>query len=322
MAQDTPSATTPAALASTPTLEAGDTTTLATEAANPASQNLDQLSPLEIVELMNAEDAKVAEAVRLELPQIARAVEAIQARLSQGGRLVYMGAGTSGRLGVLDAAECPPTFDTSPEQVVGWMAGGPTALVSAVEAAEDDPDLARQDAISLNLSNADALVGLTASGRTPYVLGALAYAREVGAVAIAVTCNRPSAVEEIADITIAPVTGPEVLAGSTRLKAGTAQKMVLNMLTTATMVGLGKTYGNLMVDMRPTNAKLRRRAARIVAQATGATENAALEMLTLCNGETRTAIVALLAVVSPEVARTRLAKAGGFVRKALVENRA
>jgi N-acetylmuramic acid 6-phosphate etherase len=266
---------------------------------------------------MNSEDARVPEAVRKVLPQIARAVEVITERLQKGGRLIYMGAGTSGRLGVLDAAECPPTFNTSPDQVLGLIAGGPNAMVNAAEAAEDDPELGRRDAIQINLDKNDALVGLAASGRTPYVIGALQYAREVGAAALAVTCNSPSALEEVADITIAPVTGPEVLAGSTRLKAGSAQKMVLNMLSTATMVRLGKTYGNLMVDMRPTNAKLRRRAARIVAEATGQDEVSALEALEQCGGETRTAIVALLAGVSPPEARERLRQAGGFVRRAI-----
>jgi N-acetylmuramic acid 6-phosphate etherase len=300
-----------------PRLEAVDTISLATEASNPASRNLDQLSALEIVSLMNSEDARVPEAVRKVLPQIAQAVEVITERLQKGGRLIYMGAGTSGRLGVLDAAECPPTFNTSPDQVLGLIAGGPNAMVNAAEAAEDDPELGRRDAIQINLSKNDALVGLAASGRTPYVIGALQYAREVGAAALAVTCNSPSALEEVADITIAPVTGPEVLAGSTRLKAGSAQKMVLNMLSTATMVRLGKTYGNLMVDMRPTNAKLRRRAARIVAEATGQDEVSALEALEQCGGETRTAIVALLAGVSPPEARERLRQAGGFVRRAI-----
>lgn len=300
-----------------PRLEAVDTVSLATEASNPASRNLDQLSAHEIVNLMNSEDATIAEAVRKVLPQIGQAVVVITERLQRGGRLVYMGAGTSGRLGVLDAAECPPTFNTSSEQVLGLIAGGLGALVSAAEAAEDDPELGRKDAVRINLSEKDALVGLAASGRTPYVIGALQYAREVGAAAIAVTCNSPSALEEVAEITIAPVTGPEVLAGSTRLKAGSAQKMVLNMLSTATMVRLGKTYGNLMVDMRPTNAKLRRRAARIVAEATGQDENSALEALEKCGGETRTAIVALMAGVTPQEARERLGKAGGFVRKAI-----
>lgn len=300
-----------------PPLEAVDTISLATEASNPASRNLDQLSALEIVSLMNSEDTRVPEAVRKVLPQIAQAVEVITERLQKGGRLIYMGAGTSGRLGVLDAAECPPTFNTSPDQVLGLIAGGPHAMVNAAEAAEDDPELGRQAAIQINLSENDALVGLAASGRTPYVIGALQYAREVGAAALAVTCNSPSALAEVADITIAPVTGPEVLAGSTRLKAGSAQKMVLNMLSTATMVRLGKTYGNLMVDMRPTNAKLRRRAARIVAEATGQDETSALEALEQSGGETRTAIVVLLAGVSPQVARERLRQAGGFVRQAI-----
>jgi N-acetylmuramic acid 6-phosphate etherase len=298
-------------------LEAVDTVSLATEASNPASHNLDQLSAFRIVELMNDEDGKVAGAVRKTLPQIAQAVEVITARMQKGGRLIYMGAGTSGRLGVLDAAECPPTFNTSPDQVLGLIAGGPNAMVNAAEAAEDDPALGRQDAAAIGLTENDIVVGLAASGRTPYVIGALQYAREVGAAAIAVTCNSPSALAEVAEITIAPVTGPEVLAGSTRLKAGTAQKMVLNMLSTATMVRLGKTYGNLMVDMRPTNAKLRRRAARIVASATGQDEVAAMEALEASGGETRTAIVALLAGVTPDAARERLRQANGFVRKAI-----
>lgn len=305
------------AAANQPQLEAVDTVSLATEASNPASRNLDQLSASQIVELMNDEDGKVAGAVRKTLPRIAQAVEVITARMQKGGRLVYMGAGTSGRLGVLDAAECPPTFNTSPDQVLGLIAGGPNAMVNAAEAAEDDPALGRQDAASIGLTENDIVVGLAASGRTPYVIGALQYAREVGAAAIAVTCNSPSALEEVAEITIAPVTGPEVLAGSTRLKAGTAQKMVLNMLSTATMVRLGKTYGNLMVDMRPTNAKLRRRAARIVAEATGQDEMAAMEALEASGGETRTAIVSLLAGVTPDTARERLRQANGFVRKAL-----
>ncbi len=298
-------------------LEAPDTQGLATEASNPASHNLDQLSPRQILELMNAEDSTVAGAVRLILPEITRAVEAIVECLQSGGRLIYMGAGTSGRLGVLDAAECPPTFNTSPELVVGRIAGGTLALVSAVEAAEDDQELGRQDAINLKLSPSDALVGLSASGRTPYVIGALTYAQKIGALAIGLTCNRPSAIEQIAQITLAPVTGPEVLSGSTRLKAGTAQKMVLNMLSTATMVRLGKTYGNLMVDMHPTNAKLRRRAARIVAESTGVDDPSALTMLIACNNEPRTAIVALLGGFSPAEARDRLAATGGLVRKAL-----
>ena len=305
------------AAANQPRLEAVDTVSLATEASNPASRNLDQLSALQIVTLMNDEDAKGAGAVRKVLPQVAQAVEVITERMQRGGRLIYMGAGTSGRLGVLDAAECPPTFNTSPEQVLGLIAGGTNALVSAAEAAEDDPQLGRQDARNINLSEKDIIVGLAASGRTPYVIGALQYAREIGAAAIAVTCNSPSALEEVAEITIAPVTGPEVLAGSTRLKAGSAQKMVLNMLSTATMVRLGKTYGNLMVDMRPTNAKLRRRAARIVAEATGQDESVAMDALERSGGETRTAIVALLTGVAPAEARERLSKAGGFVRKAL-----
>ena len=296
---------------------ADDTAALATEATNPASRNLDQLDALGIVRLMSAEDATVAVAVARELEPIAAAVEAITQRMQAGGRLVYIGAGTSGRLGVLDAAECPPTFNTPPEQVVGIIAGGSAAITTAIEGVEDSAEQGRHDVAVFGLSANDSLIGLAASGRTPYVVGALTYAREVGALAVAVTCNSPSAIGAVADITIAPVTGAEVVAGSTRLKAGTAQKMVLNMLSTAVMVRLGKTYGNLMVDVRPTNAKLRRRAVRIVVEATGVTEDAAQTALTASDEDVKGAIVALLADVSPDDARARLLRAGGIVRAAL-----
>jgi N-acetylmuramic acid 6-phosphate etherase len=290
---------------------------LATEAVNPASADLDTLNPLDIARLMNAADASVAGAVARQLPQIAAAIEGISARLAAGGRLIYMGAGTSGRLGVLDAAECPPTFSTPPGQVVGWIAGGPLALTHSIEGAEDDPEQGQIDARQLDLSPADALVGIAASGRTPYVQGALRYAREVGALAIALACNADPLIGQDADIVIAVETGPEVVSGSTRLKAGTAQKMVLNTLSTGTMVRLGKTYGNLMVDVQPTNAKLRRRAARIVELATGLDAPEAARLLAACDGETKTAIVAALAGLPPAEARARLAAAGGVVRRAL-----
>jgi N-acetylmuramic acid 6-phosphate etherase len=290
---------------------------LATEGINPASAAIDTLNPLEIARLMNQADASVAGAVARQLPQIAVAMAAIAARLAAGGRLIYLGAGTSGRLGVLDAAECPPTFSTPPGLVVGWIAGGPSALTNSIEGAEDDPARGRADARQLNLGPTDALVGIAASGRTPYVRGALQYAQEVGALAVALACNADPLIGADADITIAVETGPEVISGSTRLKAGTSQKMVLNMLSTGTMVLLGKTYGNLMVDVQPTNAKLRRRAVRIVETATGlATPDAAL-LLAACGEETKTAIVAALAGVPPEEARARLARAGGVVRRAL-----
>jgi N-acetylmuramic acid 6-phosphate etherase len=290
---------------------------LATEGINPASTGIDTLTPLEIARLMNQADAGVAGAVARQLPQIAQAIAAIAARLAAGGRLIYLGAGTSGRLGVLDAAECPPTFSTPPGLVVGWIAGGPGALTTSIEGAEDDPERGRADARHLQLGPGDALVGIAASGRTPYVRGALQYAQEVGALTVALACNADPVIGQHADITIAVETGPEVISGSTRLKAGTAQKMVLNMLSTGTMVLLGKTYGNLMVDVQPTNAKLRRRAVRIVETATGLATPEAARLLAACGDETKTAIVAALAGVPPEEARVRLARAGGVVRQAL-----
>ncbi len=291
--------------------------TLETERVNPATAALDRMSPLEIVHAMNAADATVAGAVGHELPRIARAVEDIAARLRQGGRLIYIGAGSSGRMGVLDAVECPPTFNTPPDQVIGCMAGGADTFARAVEGLEDDAGTGRADVARLDVGARDALVGIAASGRTPYVLGAVACARERGALTIGLTCNAGTPLAEGVDITIAPLTGPEVVAGSTRLKAGTAQKMVLNMLSTGTMVLLGKTYGNLMVDVRASNEKLRRRAARIVAEATGLDEGTAAALLRAADDEPRTAIVAALAGVTPAAARERLAARGGSVRAAL-----
>jgi len=292
---------------------------LETEKANPATATLDRMSPLEIVQALNAADATVAGAVALELPRIARAVEEIATRLRQGGRLIYIGAGSSGRMGVLDAVECPPTFSTASGQVVGWMAGGLDAFARAAEEIEDSATAGRGDAAWLGVGACDALVGIAASGRTPYVLGAIDYAREQGALTVGLACNRGIPLEERVDIMIAPLTGPEVVAGSTRLKAGTAQKMVLNMLSTGAMVRLGKTYGNLMVDMRASNEKLRRRAARIVAGATGLDEAEAATLLRTADGEARTAIVAARAGVTPAAARERLAAHGGSVHAALRE---
>jgi N-acetylmuramic acid 6-phosphate etherase len=289
---------------------------LATEGINPASTGIDRMTPLELARVMNDADATVAPAVAQQLPQIAAAIAAITDRLAAGGRLIYMGAGTSGRLGVLDASECPPTFNTPPEQVIGWIAGGPAALTTSIEAVEDDPDLGRADAARQQIGAGDVLVGIAASGRTPYVLGALTYAREVGALTVALACNADPPIGRAADITIAVETGPEIVNGSTRLKAGTAQKMVLNMLSTGVMIRLGKTYGNLMVDVQLTNAKLRRRAVAIVETVTGlATEDAAA--LLAAAGDTKTALVAALAGVPPAVARERLRAAGGVVRRAL-----
>jgi N-acetylmuramic acid 6-phosphate etherase len=291
--------------------------TLATEQANPATTNIDHSSPLDIVRLMNAEDAKVAVAVQQELPHIARAIEGISARLRQGGRLIYMGAGTSGRLGVLDASECPPTFSVSAELIIGKLAGGQGAFVQAIEEAEDSFETGQHDAEQLHITAQDAVVGITASGRTPYVLGATTYARQQHALTIGLACNKRTPLEAQVDIMIAPETGPEVIAGSTRLKAGTAQKMVLNMLSTGTMIMLGKTFKNLMVEVQATNHKLRRRASKIVQLATGLAPDAADTLLQASNGETKTAILSHLALLTPEQARAHLQAHGDVLRDAL-----
>jgi N-acetylmuramic acid 6-phosphate etherase len=288
-----------------------------TEERNPLTRDIDTLSTLDMLNLINAEDQKVALSVRDELPNIAAAVDAITARMQRGGRLIYIGAGTSGRLGVLDASECPPTFGTLPELVVGLIAGGLAALTDAVEGAEDDREGGAADIAELDANENDSVIGIAASGRTPYAFGGLHEAKKRGALTVSITCNRPSPLEELAEIGIAPVVGPEVISGSTRLKAGTAQKMVLNMISTAVMIRLGKTYTNLMVDVQPTNAKLRQRARRIVAEATGLDLQRATKILSACNGEVKTAIVAVLAGISPELARIRLHKTGGYVRKAI-----
>ncbi|MFO0796544.1 MAG: N-acetylmuramic acid 6-phosphate etherase [Gemmataceae bacterium] len=293
---------------------------LQTEARNPASAGLDELSAYQFVRLMAVEDAKVAAAVESQAAAIARAVEVVSERMKAGGRLVYVGAGTSGRLGVLDASECPPTFNAPPGLVVGVIAGGPTALTRAVEGAEDHPETAATDLAAVQLSAADVLVGIATSGRTPYVLGAVEYARQLGAFTVGLSCNPDSELIPKVDLAITPVVGPEVLSGSTRLKAGTATKLVLNMLSTGAMVRLGKTFGNLMVDLRATNAKLRYRTNRIVREATGLDHDAADALLARCNGELKTALVAQLAGLEPDGARARLTAAGGRVRAAVGAN--
>lgn len=290
---------------------------LVTEQINTASAAIDQMTPLQIVQLMNAEDASVAAAVARELPAIARAVEAIADRLRNGGRLISIGAGTSGRLGALDAVECPPTFDVAPDRIIGVIAGGSFALAQSAEDLEDSADAGRADIERLGVSSADALIGITASGRTPYVLGAVTSAGARGTLVIGLTCNTDTPLHSAADIVIAPGVGPEIIAGSTRLKAGTAQKMVLNMLSTATMVLLGKTYGNLMVDVRATNVKLRERALAILAQATGLARGECEARLTAANDELKTAILAARANVTPEEAEARLARHGDVLRAAL-----
>jgi len=290
---------------------------LTTEARNPASEDLDELSPRAIVELINVEDARVAEAVGQEAATIAKAVEVIAHRLGNGGRLVYIGAGTSGRLGILDAAECPPTFNSDPAQVVGIIAGGPKAMLRAVEGAEDSPDLAKEDLRNIDLCSQDVVVGIATSGRTPYVLGGLDYARSQGAYAIGISCNRDGVIASRADLSIAPVVGPEVVSGSTRMKAGTATKMVLNTLTTGAMVLIGKTYGNLMVDLQATNTKLTERTKRILCDLTDLAPEQAAELLKQCDGELKTAIVARRLGYSPTAAREQLVAATGHLRKAL-----
>jgi len=294
-----------------------DLTALATEARNPRTTELDALSTLDLVTAMNDEDRTVADAVQRELPRIAAAVDAIAARMHKGGRLFYVGAGTSGRLGVLDAVECPPTFSATTEQVQGLIAGGAGAFLQAVEGAEDSTTLGPADLQARGLGSKDVVVGIAASGRTPYVLGALAFAKSVGALTVAVVCNAGSPVAAAAELPIEAVTGPEVLTGSTRLKAGTATKLVLNMLSTGAFVRLNKVYGNLMVDVQTTNAKLKARAVRIVAEAVACNETLAQQLLDQCDGEVKAAIVVGRKRVAPAVARTLLLTHDGSVRDAL-----
>jgi N-acetylmuramic acid 6-phosphate etherase len=290
---------------------------LETEQRNPRTAELDSLSVRDLVQALHAENFTVAEAVAQVLPQVAQAVEVIVTRLEQGGRLFYVGAGTSGRLGVLDASECPPTFGVPKTLVQGIIAGGDVALRDSIEGAEDSPQSGAEDLKARGVGAKDVVVGIAASGRTPYVLGALEAAKACGAATIAVTNVSYSRMAEVAEITIAAVTGAEPITGSTRLKAGTAQKMVLNLLTTATMTRLGKVYGNLMVDVRATNAKLRDRAARIVMAATETSRAEAEALLNAAQGEVKTAIVMRLANLDATAAQIRLAQAGGWVRRAL-----
>ena len=288
---------------------------IATEQRNPNTTHIDTLSTLEMVRLINQEDQKVALAVAQVAPEIARAIDVITRQLSQGGRLFYAGCGTSGRLGILDAVECPPTYSTDPELVQAIIAGGYPAIFRAVEGAEDDFDLGRRDLQERGFAPQDVLVGLAASGRTPYVLGAMGYARELGAAVIAVTCCPGSEVDQMADIGIAPTPGAEVITGSTRMKSGTAQKMVLNMLSTGTMIKLGKVYGNLMVDVKPSNEKLIRRCVTIVREAVGCEEDQAVSALEACGYRPKVAIVMLLKKIDAEQARELLEQAQGRIAR-------
>ncbi|MFE9820733.1 N-acetylmuramic acid 6-phosphate etherase [Streptomyces sp. NPDC005791] len=291
--------------------------TLTTEAFRPEFAEIDQLPTREIARIMNGEDTTVPAAVAEKLPQIAAAIDATAERMARGGRLIYAGAGTAGRLGVLDASECPPTFNTDPSEVVGLIAGGPSAMVKAVEGAEDSTELAAADLDGLDLTADDTVVGISASGRTPYAVGAVEHARTKGALTIGLSCNADSALAEAAEHGLEIVVGPELLTGSTRLKAGTAQKLVLNMLSTITMIRLGKTYGNLMVDVRASNEKLRARSRRIVSLATGACDQEIEAALAATDGEVKDAILTILGGVDGPTAATLLAESHGHLRAAL-----
>ncbi len=290
---------------------------LTTETRNNKTMNLDEMSIVELLTVMNEEDAKVADAVKVEIPHIAKAVETIISAKMNGGRLIYLGAGTSGRIGLLDAVECPPTFGTDSSEVVGLIAGGEKAFIKAVEGAEDKAELGVSDLKSINLSSNDVVVGIAASGRTPYVIGGLEYANELGAKTIAVCCNKNSAVGKVANTAIEVVNGPEVLTGSTRLKAGTSQKLICNMLSTASMVGVGKVYGNLMVDVQLTNEKLVERAKRIIMEATDCDYETAEKYLVSANNKPKVAIVMILTGLSNEEALNKLNENKGFVRKTI-----
>ena len=294
-----------------------DLSVLVTESRNKETMGLDQMTPLEIVTVMNREDGKAVTAVGEVLPQIAQAIAWCTDSLKQKGRIIYIGAGTSGRLGVLDAVECPPTFGVSPDVVVGLMAGGTPAFVRAVEGAEDSQTMGEEDLKEIHLSPADIVIGLAASGRTPYVIYGLRYAKKIGCRTVAVSCNRDSEIGKEADLAIEPVPGPEVLTGSTRLKAGTVQKMVLNMISTGSMVGIGKVYQNLMVDVVQTNMKLITRAENIVMTATGCTREEARDSLEEAEGSVKLAITMILLQCGAKSAKTRLNRAGGYVRNAI-----
>ena len=291
---------------------------MVTENRNNASENIDCASTIEILQIINNEDKQVALAVEKQLTYIANAVDAISNAFLNHGRLIYLGAGTSGRLGILDASECPPTYGTPPEQVIGLIAGGKPAIFKAVENAEDSPELAINDLKHINFSAKDILVGIAASGRTPYVIGGMQYAKSLGATVVSLCCNPNAPMINLANIAITPIVGAEVITGSSRMKAGTAQKMILNMLTTASMIKIGKVYGNLMVDVEATNAKLVERQISIVMQATDCNRDTAITTLNQCNQHCKTAILMILAGLTAQQAKTKLEQNNGFIRKALV----
>lgn len=296
-----------------------DLTALMTETRNSASEKIDTLSTLALLKVINDEDKKIAFAVEKTLPEIAKLIDAIVLAFSKGGRLIYTGAGTSGRLGILDASECPPTFGTPATQVIGLIAGGKPAILKAVENAEDNVQLGAQDLIDLNFNEHDVLVGIAASGRTPYVLGAMQYALTQKATVACLSCNPKSAMTALAEIAITPIVGAEVVTGSSRMKAGTAQKLVLNMITTGAMIKSGKVFGNLMVDVEATNAKLVQRQKNIVMQATECTLEQAEKALLACDSHCKTAILMILLNIDASTAQIKLAENKGFIRKALTE---
>ena len=294
-----------------------DLSRLTTERRNPASAHIDSCTTLEMVTIMQQEDSKIASAIEKILPEIARAIDATSQRLENGGRLFYLGAGTSGRLGILDASECPPTYGTDPELVQGLIAGGIPAIFRAQEGAEDNPGLAVHDLKEHGFSAKDVLVGIAASGRTPYVIGGLKYARELGALTIALACSEHAEIAALADIALTPVTGPEVVTGSTRMKAGTAQKLVLNMLSTGTMIKLGKVYGNLMVDVEASNKKLEERAIRIVMEGSGCERTEAEKALKGADGHAKLAILMVVADVSASEGKALLERTSGHLAAAI-----
>ena len=294
-----------------------DLSRLTTERRNPASAHIDSCTTLEMVTIMQQEDSKIASAIEKILPEIARAIDATSQRLENGGRLFYLGAGTSGRLGILDASECPPTYGTDPELVQGLIAGGIPAIFRAQEGAEDNPGLAVHDLKEHGFSAKDVLVGIAASGRTPYVIGGLKYARELGALTIALACSEHAEIAALADIALTPVTGPEVVTGSTRMKAGTAQKLVLNMLSTGTMIKLGKVYGNLMVDVKASNKKLDERAIRIVMEGSGCKRTEAEKALKGADGHAKLAILMVVAGVSAGEGKALLERTSGHLAAAI-----
>lgn len=297
-----------------------DLAKLSTETRNPNSMTLDTMSVAEILNLMNSEDQTVPQRIHEQLPQIEAAVEKVIQQFKNGGRLIYLGAGTSGRLGVLDAAECVPTFGTDPTLVQGLIAGGQSAMTVAVEGAEDSVNLAEEDLKNLQLNKNDSVVGLAASGRTPYVIGALKYAQKVGAATISISCNKDAEISKFADYPIEVVTGPEVLTGSTRLKAGTAQKLILNMISTTSMIKLGKAYQNLMIDVKPTNDKLVERSKRIIMQATDCGYQTAEKNFLAANKDVKVAIIMILTGTDKDTAIKNLKQNDGFVRKAMKED--